>query len=97
MASSLYTVASVALLSPAHSVTEGLLDLRLFGCIRRRPISKIKCDVVANQQKGSPPRDFYEAIVSHPFSGLMKRLTGAFTEEQVLVETSHELHCSCVI
>ena len=97
MASSLYTVASVALLSPAHSVTEGLLDLRLFGCIRHRPISKIKCDVVANQQKGSPPRDFYEAIVSHPFSGLMKRLTGAFTEEQVLVETSHELHCGCVI
>ena len=61
------------------------------------PISKIKCHVVAHDHKWRPLRNFVKAVISHPLPGLVERFTGAFTAEQMFVETSHELLCGCVI
>ena len=38
-----------------------------------------------------------ESVCSHPLHGLMKRFTGTFPTNKVLVETTHELLCCFVV
>ena len=52
--------------------------------------SEIQCHVIPNQYKWRPLPNIRKAVFSHPLHGLVKRFTGTFPTNEVLVEATHK-------